>query len=664
MNLSLTFLYPSILWALLFAVIPVILHLLNLRKFKTVYFSNVDLLQSIKEETNKTRNIKNWLILLFRVLFLVFLVFAFAFPVWEEQKIKQEEVVSLYIDNSLSMDANGIEGNKLENAKAFADQIIKSLSPNGKVHLITNDFDGNHQIELNKFKAQEEVSKIQPSAISRSFDNILDRQSLFFQNKNYQPQVFWISDFQQLAHNKMHNPDSFDINLSLLRSVTAANISIDSVWFESPVRKKRGTEALQFKITNHGEELIKNIKVSLKINNRINAISIDQLSHGTHKKVFEYQVPNDTLIEGEISIQDENLLFDNKMLFSYIIPKQQKVYLITSKQNNIKAIVQKVFGADSSVVLTTSSPANIDFNELNYQDLIILGELNEVSQSLIVELEKLTKSGKVVAVFPGNNINIDNYQNASIFWGGSKFETKDTSRVEIGSILKEHSFFAGVFEPKEIRENKKEAFPSLSLHYSIAPSERAESIIFKENGTPFLVASNNFYLFASGLSKEHSNFAQKALIVPLLYQMLFKAIHTTPIQYFISPGSQIHTPNQVRKSAFLLYGQQQFKVRIQHNHCALPPEANEGHYKLMVNNAAVSAFSLNQTREESKTIQNQINLLNELEKSPHFSSLEISGNQSSNSSSIANQNGSLWLNCLIFALIFLFLEMIFIRIKF
>ena len=264
MNLSLTFLYPSILWALLFAVIPVILHLLNLRKFKTVYFSNVDLLQSIKEETNKTRNIKNWLILLFRVLFLVFLVFAFAFPVWEEQKIKQEEVVSLYIDNSLSMDANGIEGNKLENAKAFADQIIKSLSPNGKVHLITNDFDGNHQIELNKFKAQEEVSKIQPSAISRSFDNIIDRQSLFFQNKNYQPQVFWISDFQQLAHNKMHNPDSFDINLSLLRSVTAANISIDSVWFESPVRKKRGTEALQFKITNHGEELIKNIKVSLK----------------------------------------------------------------------------------------------------------------------------------------------------------------------------------------------------------------------------------------------------------------------------------------------------------------------------------------------------------------------------------------------------------------
>ena len=88
------------------------------------------------------------------------------------------------------------------------------------------------------------------------------------------------------------------------------------------------------------------------------------------------------------------------MLFSYIIPKQQKVYLITSKQNNIKAIVQKVFGADSSVVLTTSSPANIDFNELNYQDLIILGELNDVSQSLIVELEKLTKSGKVVAVFP------------------------------------------------------------------------------------------------------------------------------------------------------------------------------------------------------------------------------------------------------------------------
>ena len=214
--LEISFLYPSFLWALLLTIIPIIIHLFNFRRFKTVYFSNVDLLKEIKEESKKSRNIKNWLILLFRILFITFLVLAFAFPISGNKKANEKEVVSLYIDNSFSMDAIGIEGNKLNNAKAFADQIIKSLSPNAKIHIITNDFEGNHQTEFNKLKAQEEISKIQPSSLSRSFENILNRQSIFFQNKQYKPDVYWISDFQQLEKESINNSDSFDIKLSLL----------------------------------------------------------------------------------------------------------------------------------------------------------------------------------------------------------------------------------------------------------------------------------------------------------------------------------------------------------------------------------------------------------------------------------------------------------------
>ena len=620
-------------------------------------------MKEIKKDSKKTRNLKNLLILLFRILFISFLVLAFAFPISVEKKNRDKSVVSLYVDNSFSMDANGIEGNKLNNAKAFADQIIQSLPPNAKIHIITNDFEGNHQLEFNNLEAQEEISKIQPSPLSRNFKEVLSRQSLFFQTKKYKPDVYWISDFQQLDKQPLNNSDSFNIKLGLLKSIESANISIDSVWFDSPIRKKIGTEKLNFKITNHGSEAVKNLQIRLTVNNRINTININVLETGNQNKTFEFRIPNDTIIRGELRLEDKNLNFDNRILFSYLIPKQQKVYLITNLKSKVESIIKKVFGTDSSVVLTTTTPTNLDFTELNNQDLIVLGELNEISQSLILELQKLARSGKTVAIIPGTNLNSTNYEKASSYWGGSKFKKLDTTKTEIGSIKKRHSFFNGVFKQKKIKENFKESLPKLFKHYSIIPSLKSESIIYKENGTPYLVQTNNFYLFASGITGSSSDFAQKSLIVPLLYQMLFKSINTTPIQYLIKPTIKIQTPISVNKKATLVFKEKSYQIRIDNNTSILPEKLEEGNYTLNKNGKSISAFSLNQTREESKKIKKQLAFLENLKKEPNFLGIEISGNQSSNTQSIINQDGSLWLTCLITALSFLLLEMLFIRIK-
>ena len=52
------FLYPNFLWALTAIAIPIIIHLFNFRKFKTVYFSNVAFLKNIKEETKSKSQLK------------------------------------------------------------------------------------------------------------------------------------------------------------------------------------------------------------------------------------------------------------------------------------------------------------------------------------------------------------------------------------------------------------------------------------------------------------------------------------------------------------------------------------------------------------------------------------------------------------------------------
>ncbi len=652
------------MWGLLLVSIPVLLHLFNFRKFKTVYFSNVNLLREIKEESKKARKLKNWLILLCRVLFISFLVFAFSFPYSGQKSDNKNQVTGIYIDNSFSMDNEGVEGNKLNNAKAYADQIIQNLPPNTKIHLVTNDFKGKHQITLNKRKAQEEISKISPSQYSRSFKSIMNRQSLFFQNnENKNNQLYWISDFQQLSVTKIENPDSFKINLALLKSKEELNISLDSVWFDSPIRKKIGTETLNFSISNHGAKPSKNQTIKLSINNRINSFTIPELALGKSKYDFKFQIPQNSLIKGVISIEDQGLLFDNELLFSYLIPNQQKVCLIAKKKSDIIPTIKKIFQGDSSVELSILQPSEIDYKKLTEQDLILLGELDEISQNLAIELLKISKLGKITAIIPGEKTDIHNYNNAFKIWGDISINNLDTSLINIGDIQKSHSFFKNVFEKKKKRKNLKETFPSLYVHYNLTSAPNSETIIFKENNSPFLITSNNFYYLASGLSKRQSNFSKKALIVPLLYQMLFKSINTTPIQYFISGKTKLMIPSCSERHINIKSKENTTQIRVNNHSSIISSNFKKGYYELINSKKTVGAFGLNYDRTESIIIDEQLKKLRQIENSPLISIVEVSGNQSDNLNELSNHKNTYWFECLIIALICLFGEMILIRIK-
>jgi threonine/homoserine efflux transporter RhtA len=75
-----TFLNPAILFGLLAASIPIILHFLNLRKLKKVEFSTLIFLKELQKTKIRRIKLKQWLILLLRLLIIIMLVLAFARP--------------------------------------------------------------------------------------------------------------------------------------------------------------------------------------------------------------------------------------------------------------------------------------------------------------------------------------------------------------------------------------------------------------------------------------------------------------------------------------------------------------------------------------------------------------------------------------------------------
>ena len=131
---------PSFLWALLLLVIPLIIHLYNFRQYKKVIFSNLAMLKEIQTQSSKTRQIKKWLILITRMLALASLILAFALPfIPSEITQSGRQLVSIYIDNSESMRADGENGQLFENAKNTARELIQNLSPDAEIQILNND---------------------------------------------------------------------------------------------------------------------------------------------------------------------------------------------------------------------------------------------------------------------------------------------------------------------------------------------------------------------------------------------------------------------------------------------------------------------------------------------------------------------------------------------
>src|SRR4051794_24052592 len=121
----------SMLWGLGAASVPIIIHLLNRRKFREVHWAAMRFLLAAIRKNSRRIQIENWLLLAVRTLLIILLVLAMAKPYLES--LGALPVLAgrrthrvLVLDGSLSM-ANTATGDitRFEQAKTLAAQLVK-----------------------------------------------------------------------------------------------------------------------------------------------------------------------------------------------------------------------------------------------------------------------------------------------------------------------------------------------------------------------------------------------------------------------------------------------------------------------------------------------------------------------------------------------------------
>jgi Aerotolerance regulator N-terminal len=679
------FVFPAFLIALGALAIPILIHLFYFRRFKKVYFTNVRFLKEVKEETSNRRRLRNLLVLLMRCLAIALLVLAFAQPFLPRSGAVKtgEKSVSVYIDNSFSMGALSKDAALLELAKQRARDIVKAYSISDRFQVLTNDFEGRDQRLVSQEDALSRIEEIRISPATRLLSKTLLRQQQCLNTgKAENKTAFVISDFQTNVADLTNFKDTLiDVQLVPMRAVQENNIAIDSAWFDSPVQILNQPANLYVKITNRGEENTEEVRLQLRHEGQtkpVGSLSIPARSSKVDTVSFNILKPG--WHETKLSITDFPVQFDDDYFLAYHVAAQVRVLSINGSGPN--RYLNNVFVGADYFILEQADVRSLNYSKFADYQLIVLNELSLVSSGLAQELKTFVQNGGNVLVFPAAQADGASYSAFMEGFGAGRLGTLDRTPRQAAQLNTEAYIFRDVF----LNKSANLRLPTSQANFKLDPG-RGEYLITYRDGTPMLVryglGEGAFYVNAAPLNEKESDLVQNGeIFVPMLFKMAIAGTKGQQIAYTIGKDEVLearHTPAASGEMVYKLRlspenpgnseaNNAEFipEQRILGNKVLLTPGAQinqAGWYKLQLRtDSTTNEYAFNFDRKES-----DLRYLNDeaLGKNITPSMKIIAENAEANFTRVVdeqNQGIVLWRWCVIFALLFLALEVLFLRL--
>ncbi|MAB49167.1 MAG: hypothetical protein CMC76_08730 [Flavobacteriaceae bacterium] len=636
------FKHPELLYALFLLIVPILIHLFQLRRFQKVQFTNVKFLKAVKLQTRKSSQLKKWLTLLTRMLLLACAIIAFAqpfIPNTEDFNEAQETVV--YLDNSYSMQATGKNGSLLNEA---IQDMINNFPEDEKISLFTNT----QTFRNTSLKAlKNDLIQLEHSPTQLNYDALFIKgKELFSKDKSSSKNLILISDFQQ-----KNNPITFEtdstINLKLVqpKSTLVSNVSIDSVYIAN---SNSETLDLNVKLSNQGEA-IDNITVSLFNDDVLlakNAVDISESSEAT------FSVSNNAVINGKLVIEDAGLQYDNSFYFN--INAKPKIKVLAINENTDDNFLKRIY-TDDEFEYNSFKINNLNFNLIPDQNLIILNELESISDALKTALISFKNDGGYILTIPSKEANLNTYNQLFKNINLPQYNSLSSQQKRITTINYNHPLLANAFYSKVTNFQ----YPKVESSYSF--SSNANSVLSYEDGNAFLVGSDGIYAFSSALNDENSNFKNSPLIVPVLYNIGKQSLKLPQLYYTIGQ------PNSIAINAAL--GQDDILTLGTPENSVIPLQKTYSKTVVLETQEYPENAGIYEVKNKSEVIQNLSFNFNRTESNLSYLDVKNTANISVNESLATTINdikssstiNALWKWFVIFALVFLIIEILLLK---
>ncbi len=597
--LGMLFKHPELLWAFFLLLIPILIHLFQLRRFKKTPFTNVKILKKVVAKSRRSNTLKKWLLLFTRLLLFSALIMAFTQPFIPGKSALKSNNIVIYLDNSLSMQANMGTGTLLED---MVQQLIKSVPPETNFSLFTNDI---------TFK-EVKIADIKNDLLALPYstnqlqlkDIYLKANTLFPDKPNSQNDLIVISDFQKSIISQA-NDTLYNMNRHMVQSVPKdlLNIAIDSAYTQT-----LSSENLDLTCLLTSNQKIENTPVSLYNGDNLIAKTSASFNEDNQGEVH-FTIPANEIINGKIIISDPGLQYDNLLYFN--LNRQEKIKVMSIGETH-SDYLKRIYTEDS-FLFSSFSLKTLNYSLIASQNLIILNELNTIPLSLQNTLQAYKNAGGNLVVIPNNQVNINEYNTFIRAFSNSNFVSTIAEERKISQISFAHPLYNNVFN-KEVTNFQ---YPIVNGYFKTTSS--LPKILSYQNGEPFLLGANGLYLFTAPISQENSNFIHSPLIVPTFFNMGMNSLKMPRLYEMVGKKITLDIPISLGKDRILKVSNKSLEF--------IPYQQSYGNKTTLTFNDYPTTAGIFSITDQGKEIKNiSFNLPREESKLEYLDNSELQGN--------------------------------------
>lgn len=670
------FLYPGFLWGLLALSIPVIIHLLQLRRPQRILFTNTGFIKAVELNTVRRRRLQKLLVLLVRVLAIAFLVLVFCQPFIPAKENRQVtgQSVAVLVDNSPSMQVPAAQqGTLLQKAVEGAQLLGKTYGNTGRFQLLKQ-----RGGKLTEAVYRAKLRDIQFVTGKTAWDSEDSYQSS--RGDNTQP-LYIFSDFQKSTAGSTFLktlPVSKDIVLVPQIGRSAGNIYVDSVWLDDAFVRAGVNLGLHIRLRNGGAESISECPVKVLLGQRQVAAFRTSVAVGqTATTVVQVQVPDTKLAVGRVVTEDTPVTFDNTYYFTL-----RPATTIRVVELGAAPFAQQAYANEPLFAYSFMKLQQLNYSKLQQANLILISELPQIDSGLREALVQITKRGGSVVVVPaGKTLSRESYHQLfrALGLGGEQWNNTAASAPVAQDVAlpnRNTPFFKDVFGAQPRQVAMPQAAPVLNW------GRNGTDIMRLRDGDSYLTefesGRGKVFVFAAPFDRAYSDFAAHALFVPVLYRlaMLSYDSNQQPAYRLTASSVALVVPRPesgpvgtkeetgirlVRDSAVFVPTQRARGAEIQ---LSIPAEmSTPGFYEVQQKGKVLTTLAFNADRHESELATYSAAELRELVGPNHPNVRVLDGGQPEAVAHYrAEQTGQpLWRYCLLLALACLFIEVMLLR---
>ncbi|MEJ8803537.1 BatA domain-containing protein [Pontibacter sp. H249] len=603
------FVYPAFLFALAAVAIPIILHLIQLRRAKRVIFSNIKFIQLSKDITSSQKTLKEILILISRILFIIFLVLAFAqpfLPASNQNTSSNPSDVAILVDNSFS----------LQNLQADQDySVLTGAVERGKS--ITNLFPASTNFSV---ISDRRYSRGKPLSMAdaKVYLDELDHSASnfpFISSALYKPShIFILSDYQKRTFRSellQRYDSSTQVHVVPIAGASNSNVAIDSIYLQDEFIRSNTDNLLHVRIRNTGSVVLEDIPVKLFVQDRqVAALSVDLAPQQVTEAVLNFEIQDNSPKQAYVQIDDFPVNFDNTYYFS-LTPSSS--ITVTEITNDKASSLQRLFGNEPVFKFGSYAAGNPDYAKITGSDVVILNSIDNLSSALATTVANYVKAGGTAIVVPGAAANSGSY--AALFQSlnvsGRIVENSETgAKTALSAPDPNNPFFKSIFSGYDARMT----MPLSSRQ--LVWSKSSEDILEFKGGAPYLSrfdrGNGKVYLMAAPLQEELNTLVNHALFVPVMYKLAISGYkQEQALAYTLGEGTiRIPLKNSTTKEGVYELQQDSLsfipeqQVRGGSLYFNIPGEMNKaGFYTLKVQNQNISTLAFNYSKDESELDQ-------------------------------------------------------------